>query len=75
MLPQAGLDKLKILTNFVSPTVFDFISDCTTYESAKETLIKIMLIHPMKCFLDTYKQRENNNQMKHEMNFHSLLRY
>ena len=40
VLPQEGLDKLKILTNFVSPTVYDFISDCTTYKSAKETLKK-----------------------------------
>ena len=40
VLPQENLDKLKI--NFVSPTVYDFISDCTTYESAKETLKKIM---------------------------------
>ena len=31
VLPQEGLDKLKILTNFVSPTVYD---------SAKETLKK-----------------------------------
>ena len=42
VLPQQGLDKLKILTNFVSLTVYDFISDCTTYESAKETLNKFM---------------------------------
>ena len=40
VLPQESLDKLKI--NFVSPTVYDFISDCTTYESAKETLKKFM---------------------------------
>ena len=33
VLPQEGLNKLKILTNFVSPTVYDFISDCTIYES------------------------------------------
>ena len=41
VLPQEGLDKLKLLTNFVSQTVYDFISDCTSYESAKETLKKI----------------------------------
>ena len=41
VLPQEGLDELKILTNFVSPTVYDFISDCKTYESGKETLKKI----------------------------------
>ena len=38
MVPQEGLDKPKILTNFDSPTVYDFISHCRTYETAKETL-------------------------------------
>ena len=40
VVPQEGLDKPKILTNFDSSMVYDFISHCRTYESAKETLKK-----------------------------------
>ena len=54
VLPQQGLDKLKILTNFIWLTVYDFISDCTTCESAKETLKKFMWSEPMKYLLGTY---------------------
>ena len=43
VLPQEGLNKLKILTNFVSPTVYDFISGCTTYESANEIFVRHLL--------------------------------
>ena len=41
VLPQDNLDKLKILINHVSPTVFEFVNDECTYESAIETLKKI----------------------------------
>ena len=46
VLPQAGLDKLGILTNYVSPTIFQYIEECTDYTVA------------MKCYttLDTRLQ-------------------
>ena len=63
VLPQDGLDKLKILTNFVSPLVYDFISDCATYESAKETLRKKYVKPANEIFarhlLATRKQQPN----------------
>ena len=63
VLPQEGLDKLKILTNFVSPTVYDFISNCTTYESVKETLEKYYVKPANEIFarhlLATRKQQPN----------------
>lgn len=31
-------DKLVVLTNFVSPTVYDIIADCTDYDTACATL-------------------------------------
>ena len=37
-LPQEHLDKLQVLTNFLSPLVYDLISDATTYDSAIEVL-------------------------------------
>ena len=37
MLPQ-GLNKLKVLTNFVAPSVYDYFSECTTYDDAIETM-------------------------------------
>jgi transposase InsO family protein len=39
------LNKLGILTNYVSPTVYEVISDCTTYEEAV-TLLKNLYIKP-----------------------------
>ena len=38
VLPQTGLDKLKILANHLSPDVFDYISDKTEYDAAIQTL-------------------------------------
>ena len=34
VLPQEDLNKLMILTNFLSPAVYEFINECTTYDSA-----------------------------------------
>ena len=41
VLPQDNLDKLKLLTNFVSPSVHEYFSDCATYDSAVEALKKV----------------------------------
>ena len=38
VLPQTGLDKLKLLTNYLAPHIFDYVIDKTTYETAVETL-------------------------------------
>ena len=37
-LPQANLNKLHVLTNFVAPDIFDLISEDSTYEAAMLTL-------------------------------------
>ncbi len=41
VLLDENIDKFRVLTNFVSPTVFEFIEECTTYEAALETLDNI----------------------------------
>ena len=41
MLLDENIDKFRVLTNFVSPTVFGFIEECTTYEAALEALDNI----------------------------------
>ena len=41
VLPQENLDKLKILINHISPTVFEFVNEEVTYASAIEALKKI----------------------------------
>ena len=41
VLPSKDLDKFGVLTNFVSPTVFEYIEECSTFESALETLQNI----------------------------------
>ena len=38
VLPSEGLDKLRVLTNFVSPEIFQYIEESTSYEQAMETL-------------------------------------
>ena len=37
-ISQDEVDKLGLLTNYVSPKVFESISECTTYDDAIETL-------------------------------------
>ena len=38
VLPQDNLDKLMILTNFLSPTVYELINECSTFENAVTVL-------------------------------------
>ena len=40
-LPQDGLDKLVVLINFVSPDVFEYISDCESFEDASKKLSEV----------------------------------
>ena len=41
VLPQDGLNKLKVLTNYVAPTVFEYISEYEDYATAIEALKKV----------------------------------
>ena len=45
VLPHKDLDKLAVLSNFVSPSIFQHIEDCTDYETSIETL-QILFIKP-----------------------------
>ena len=45
VLPGDGLGKLKVLTNYVSPRIFEYVEQCETYESAVATL-KALYIKP-----------------------------
>ena len=38
VLPSEGLDKLHVLMNIVSPEIFQYIEESTSYEQAMETL-------------------------------------
>ena len=38
VLPQRDLDKLSVLANFVAPSIFQHIEECTDYEAAVEIL-------------------------------------
>ena len=42
-LPQENLDKLKILINYLSPTIFEYISEENTYQTAVEALKKVFI--------------------------------
>ena len=43
VLAQEGLDKFGVLTNFISPTVFEYVEECADYESAIATLHNIYI--------------------------------
>jgi len=45
VLPTEGLDRLSVLTNFVSPRICGSIADCTTFDDAIQTL-KALYIKP-----------------------------
>ena len=34
VLPEEDLNKLNVLVNFLSPNVFELITECTTYDTA-----------------------------------------
>ena len=42
---HTDLDKLAVLSNFVSPSIFQHIEDCTDYETSIETL-QVLFIKP-----------------------------
>lgn len=44
-LPQEGLNKFDILINFMSPKIYSYVEDCTTYNQAVECL-KSLYIKP-----------------------------
>ena len=50
VLPNEGLDKLKVLINFVSPETFEYISDCTSYDSPIETIKNVYIKSPNTIF-------------------------
>ena len=41
VLTQEGLDKFGVLTNFISPMVFEYVEECADYESVIATLHNI----------------------------------
>jgi len=42
-LPSEGLDKYVVLTNFVTPKIYQYIADVTEYDLAIETLGKLFI--------------------------------
>ena len=50
VLPPDNLDKLRVLTNFVSPSVYELFTECITYESAIELLKRTYVIPTNEVF-------------------------
>ena len=46
VLPNEWLDKLKVLINFISPEIFEYISDFDSYNSTVETIKNIYIKPP-----------------------------
>ena len=53
VLPQKDLDKLAVLSNFVSPSIFQHIEDCTDYEISIETLQTLFIKQKNEIFAPT----------------------
>ncbi|XP_064082968.1 uncharacterized protein LOC135198980 [Macrobrachium nipponense] len=45
-LTTPTLDKLVLLTNYAAPSVYDFISECETYEKAEEVSLTSLHVKP-----------------------------
>lgn len=52
-------DRLNLLINYVSPTIYGYISDCSTYEKAIDILKIFISNQGMKYLPDTPFQRDN----------------
>ena len=65
VLPQTDLDRLKVLTNFLSPNVFEYASECETYEEAVQILRNIYVKPANEVFarhiLSIRKQQSNES--------------
>ena len=75
VLPNKGLDKLKVLINFVSPEMFEYISDCTSYVSAIEIIKNVYIKPPNTTFAHHFLQLVDNNMVKHLMNIYKRLKF
>ena len=70
ILPQDNLDKLKVMINHVSPAVYDYVSECTTYDAAVE-LLKTIYIKPTNVVFARHLL--STRQQKPEENFDQYL--
>ena len=65
VLPQENLNKLRILTNFVSPEVFEIFNENTDYESSIQTLKNAYIKPPNTIYsrhlLSTRRQQPNES--------------
>jgi RNase H-like domain found in reverse transcriptase/Integrase core domain/Reverse transcriptase (RNA-dependent DNA polymerase)/Aspartyl protease len=50
VLPPEGLNKLSVLTNYVSPKIYGNIADCTTYDAAIDALKALYVKPPNEIF-------------------------
>ena len=83
VLPQTDLNKLNVLANYVSPSIFQHIEDCTEYEAAMEILSALFVKPKNEIFahriLATRCQQPTETGLQSEMsvlkNFFSLHFY
>ena len=76
VLPQTDLDKLSVLIIFLSPDIFEYISDCGNYENAVAVLDNVY-IKPMneafaRRLLSVRKQKEGESLDEYLQSLKSL---
>jgi len=47
-LPTKGLNKLQVLTNYISPQIFEYIKHCNGYDDDISTTLRALYIKPTK---------------------------
>ena len=76
VLPKEGLDKLKVLINFISPKIFEYISDCDSHNSAIETINNIYILNHQTLYLHViYWELVGNDMVKPLMNTYKHLKF
>ena len=68
VLAQTNLDKLSVLANFVSPSIFQHIEECTNYGAAVGILQALFVKPRSEIFAPIYLRRGADNLTKRRMN-------
>ena len=75
VLPNEWLDKLKVLINFISPEIFEYISDFDSYNSAVETN-KSFILNLQTLYLHAiYSRLVDSKMVKTLMNAYKHLKF
>ena len=74
VLPTEGLNKLCVLTNYVTPKIYESFAECATYDEAIQTLEALFVKPTNRYLLATSSPHVANTLVKLWMNIYRLLK-